>query len=269
MMDRAARTSISRRRFLVRGAAATGGLFLLACGGDEKPVETATLGASPTAGGDTPRPSATPTASATVSPTGTAATTATAVPLTGPTGFAYPIAGACMPAGDQLMPNAPRTYRNGIHEGLDFYPGLACAPIQRGTPILAAKDGTVIRADLNYQDITLAQVQELDAKTKAQGFSDPVTLDIYRGRQVWVDHGGGIVTRHCHMQFIDPAIKVGVAVKTGTVLGGVGESGTPEFITAPNTELHLHWELRVGDSFLGSGLPPTTVRALYVRVFSR
>lgn len=253
----------------MRGAAASGGLFLLACGGDEKPVETATPGTSPIVGGETPRPSATPTASASATASPTAAATATAVPLNGPTGFAYPIAGACMPAGDQLMPNAPRSYRNGFHEGLDFYPGLACAPIQRGTPILAAKDGMVIRADLDYQDITLAQVQELDAKTKAQGFSDPVTLDIYRGRQVWIDHGGGIVTRHCHMQFIDPAIKVGVAVKTGTVLGGVGESGTPEFITAPNTELHLHWELRVGDSFLGSGLPPATVRALYVRVFSR
>ncbi len=256
----------SRRAFLMRGVFAAGGLLLLACGGDEEPAPaaTATPTTPPTKATETPRVSATPTATATA-----VASAVATPPLTGPTGFAYPIAGACMPAGDQLMPNAPRTYRNGFHEGLDFYPGLACAPIQRGTPILAAKDGTVVRADLAYQDITLALVQELDARTKAQGFSDPVTLDIYRGRQVWVDHGGGIVTRHCHMQIIDPAIKVGVAVKTGTVLGGVGESGTPEFITAPNTELHLHWELRVGESFLGSGLPPATVRALYQRVFTR
>ncbi len=208
--------------------------------------------------------SPTPIASPTVAPA-----TATVPPLTGPTGFVFPIAGACLPAGDQLMPNAPRAYRNGFHEGLDFYPGLACAPIQRGTPILAAKDGTVIRADLKYVDLTLAQIRELDAKTKAQGFSDPVTLDIYRGRQVWIDHGDGIVTRYCHMESIDPAITTGLAVKAGTRLGGVGESGTPESITDPNTELHLHWELRVGDSFLGSGLPAATVRALYQRVFSR
>ena len=260
----------SRRAFLTRSAFAAGGLLLLACGGDDEAPATPTGTATtpPAKATETPRTSAIPTASAT--PTAAASAPPAATPaLTGPTGFAYPIAGACMPAGDQLMPNAPRTYRNGIHEGLDFYPGLACAPIQRGTPILAAKDGTVVRADLAYQDITLALVQELDARTKAQGFSDPVTLDIYRGRQVWVDHGGGIVTRHCHMQFIDPAIKVGVAVKTGTALGGVGESGTPEFITAPNTELHLHWELRVGESFLGSGLSPATVRAVYERVFTR
>lgn len=252
---------LSRRTFLMRGAFGAGGLLLLACGGDEKPsTPTATAAAKATEG--TPRPSATPTVAPPVIATGTAA-----LPP-GPVGFTYPIAGACMPQGDQLMPNAPRTYRNGFHEGLDFYPGLACAEVKRGTPIIAAAAGTVIRADLDYKDITLQQITELDAKTKAQGFSDPVTLDIYRGRQVWVDHGGGVVTRYCHLNSIDPAIKVGVAVKAGAVLAGVGESGTPESITAPNTELHLHFEVRVGDSFLGSGLPPTTVRALYERLFA-
>lgn len=248
----------------MQGAFGIGGLFLLGCGGgDDK--DTRVAGAStPTAKATeaTPRPSATATTASPVIAAGAAA-----LPP-GPVGFIFPIAGACMPQGDQLMPNAPRTYRNGFHEGLDFYPGLACAEVKRGTPIIAAAAGTVIRADLDYKDLTLQQVTELDAKTKAQGFSDPVTLDIYRGRQVWVDHGGGVVTRYCHLNSIDTAIKAGVAVKAGTVLAGVGESGTPESITAPNTELHLHFEVRTGDSFLGSGLSPATVRALYERLFA-
>ena len=253
---------ISRRAFLVRGASAVGGFLLLACGDDEvKPVPSPTSTAKTSEA--TPRPSATATLAPPVIATGTA------VLPPGPVGFIYPIAGACIPQGDQLMPNAPRAYRNGFHEGLDFYPGLACAEVKRGTPIIAVAAGTVIRADLNYQDLTLAQITELDAKTKAQGFSDPVTLDTYRGRQVWVDHGGGVVTRYCHLNSIDPATRVGIAVKAGTVLAGVGESGTPESITAPNTELHLHFEVRMGESFLGSGLPVATVRALYERLFAR
>ena len=37
-------------------------------------------------------------------------------------GFIYPIAGACLPTGDQLMPNAPRdNYREVVHGGIDFY----------------------------------------------------------------------------------------------------------------------------------------------------
>ena len=35
--------------------------------------------------------------------------------------FIYPIKGACLPSSDDLMPNAPREYRGGIHEGVDFY----------------------------------------------------------------------------------------------------------------------------------------------------
>lgn len=261
---------MSRRLFLVRGASAAVGSVLLACGGDDAPPAAATTAAAATSTSTATTSEGTPRPSVTANATPAAvATVVASPPLTGPTGFIFPIAGACIPQGDQLMPNAPRAYRNGFHEGLDFYPGLACTEVKRGTPVIAAAAGTVVRADMDYRDLTLQQITELDAKTKAQGFSDPATLDIYRGRQVWVDHGGGLVTRYCHLNSIDPATKVGVAVKAGAVLAAVGESGTPESITAPNTELHLHFEVRTGDSFLGSGLPPATVRALYERLFAR
>ncbi len=165
------------------------------------------------------------------------------------------------------MPNAPRTYRNGVHEGLDFYPGSSCAEVVQGTPVFAMYDGTVLRADLDYRDITAQQVRELAALTASQGFSDPVTLDIYRGRQVWVDHGNGVVTRYCHLSSIAAGIRVGTTVRAGQQLGGVGESGTPEFITAPGTEMHLHAEVRVGDTFLGAGLAPAVVRGQYEQLF--
>jgi murein DD-endopeptidase MepM/ murein hydrolase activator NlpD len=184
-----------------------------------------------------------------------------------PRPFTWPIAGACLPQADLLMPNAPRSYRNGVHEGLDFYPASSCARVEHGTPVLAMYEGTVVRADFDYRDITPQQVQDLAALTAKQGFSDPVTLDIYRGRQVWVDHGNGVVTRYCHLSSITAGLRVGARVKAGDVLGGVGESGTPEFITAPGTEMHLHAEVRIGDSFLGAGLAPDVVRGVYGQLF--
>ena len=183
-------------------------------------------------------------------------------------GFMHPVEGACLPFTDLLMPNAPRVYRNGVHEGVDIYPGYACAHVEEGTPILAVYDGEVIRADLDYVDITLQQIEELAARTARQGYSDPETLDIYRGRQVWIDHGSGVVSRYAHLASIAEGIEVGVQVRQGQVIGGMGESGTPEFITAPGTEIHLHYEIRVGDSFLGADLPPDIVRGLYERLFS-
>ncbi|MEX2229282.1 MAG: M23 family metallopeptidase [Dehalococcoidia bacterium] len=183
------------------------------------------------------------------------------------TGFAFPIAGGCLPSRDEVMPNAPRTYRDGVHEGVDFYEGDVCTPIAQGLPVLAVHAGVVIRADLDYVDITPEEIEVLAAKTSAQGSSDAETLDVYRGRQVWIDHGNGVVSRYAHLSSVADGIDVGVEVAAGDAIGAVGESGTPESVTAPGTELHLHLEVRIGDGFLGEGLAPEAVRRLYERLF--
>jgi murein DD-endopeptidase MepM/ murein hydrolase activator NlpD len=183
-------------------------------------------------------------------------------------GFIFPIEGACLPNVDKLMPNAPREYRAGIHEGVDFYAGYNCATVLEGTPVKAAKAGTVVRADHSFVEMNADQLQELLNRSIAQGFTDTEGLDRFRGRQVWVDHGGGIVTRYCHLSAIPTAIREGAQVNAGDLVGYVGDSGTPEAVTAPGTEIHLHFELRVGDSFLGAGLPADQVRKLYEQAFS-
>ena len=179
-------------------------------------------------------------------------------------GFVYPIAGGCLPLGDQLMPNAPRGYRNGIHEGVDFYNVDNCTPISGGTGALAAKDGVVIRADVSYVDPTL---EEMNAN-----LANPNTdaaLDLFRGRQIWVEHGGGLITRYAHLQGIAPGIVEGVSVSQGQLIGYVGESGTPESVSNPGGENHLHFEVRLPNgSYLGAGEAPEAVRALYQTLFA-
>jgi len=183
-------------------------------------------------------------------------------------GFKFPIEGACLPNVDKLMPNAPREYRAGIHEGVDFYAGYNCANVAEGTPVTAAKAGTVVRADHGFTEFTADELQELLNRSLAQGYTDAEALDRFRGRQVWVDHGNGVVTRYCHLSAIPTAIREGAQVAAGDLVGYVGNSGTPEAVTAPGTEMHLHFELRVGDTFLGAGLPADQVRQLYEQAFS-
>lgn len=259
---------ISRRRALTLLASAPIALAGAAClGSDDAPVTVLVDG--------TPLGSATPD----IEMAGGADPTVDAVPFTPTppistldpaalTGFIYPLEGACLPSRDQVMPNAPRAYRNGFHEGVDFYNGDVCTEISRGLPIVAMYEGVVVRAMHDYEDITEFHVATLSARTEAQGFTDPEALDIYRGRQVWIDHGNGVVTRYCHLDSIESSIAVGVYVRAGDIIGGVGDSGTPESITDPGLELHLHAEVRVGESFLGAGLDPVTVRALYQQLFS-
>ncbi len=185
------------------------------------------------------------------------------------TGFTYPIAGACLPSSDNLMPNAPREYRSGIHEGVDFYTGYNCVDIPENTNVLAAKAGTVIRADHNFVPMTPDELNSILARTQAQGYSDAEALDKFRGRQVWIDHRNGIATRYAHLAAIPDSIFEGSRVNAGDLVGFVGDSGTPESITSPGVEIHLHWEVRVDDSFLGAGLGADVVRSLYERLFTQ
>jgi len=245
-------------------------LALTACSGSG-----ATGIAGPTASPSTePLPSASALPTPVVSLTPTPPSTTTVVPSPVPalatvSGFIYPIAGACLPASDDLMPNAPRTYRAGTHEGVDFYSGAACAAIGKGTPVMAAKSGVVIRADWGFVEMMAGELQELLARSLAQGYTDAAALDRFRGRQVWIDHGGEVVTRYAHLEGISAGIAPGAVVQAGQVVGYVGNSGTPEAVTAPGTEMHLHFEVWVGGSYLGAGLPPDQVRTLFERAFSR
>ena len=183
------------------------------------------------------------------------------------TGFAFPIAGGCLPQGDQLMPGAPREYRQGTHEGIDMYDSDNCTPIGFDTEVLAAKAGKVIRADWNYSPLSQAELDEIDQATPSNGQTDEHALDVYRGRQVWIDHGNGVVTRYAHLSRIADGVDMGVSVSQGDLIAYVGNTGTPESITDPNAEMHLHFELRVGDDYLGKGLTAPEIRALYEKAF--
>ena len=179
-----------------------------------------------------------------------------------------PIVNGCLPKGDQLMPNAPREYRRGTHEGVDFYAVDNCTSITRGTEIVAPKGGRVIRADLAYTDLTPTEVAKY-----AENPTTDEAIDKYRGRQVWIEHGvdnagNKIVTRYAHLSGIAPGIAVGAQVIKGQPIAYVGESGTPESVSAQGSELHLHFEVRVGDGYLGQALPPAQVRSLYLTLFA-
>jgi murein DD-endopeptidase MepM/ murein hydrolase activator NlpD len=179
-----------------------------------------------------------------------------------------PLAGACLPDVDDQMPNAQREYRAGIHEGVDFFTGFACIDVPRGLPILSVADGRVIRADHDYRALTQSQIDQLQAESVAQGFTSSGTLDKFRGRQVWIDHGDGVITRYCHLEAIPDDLNVGRQVKQGETIGYIGDSGTPESAGDPEIpSIHLHFEIRVGDSYLAAGMTPDETRIAYEEVF--
>jgi murein DD-endopeptidase MepM/ murein hydrolase activator NlpD len=155
-------------------------------------------------------------------------------------GLRLPIDGVAFPTDPDLLPNAPRDYRAGWHEGIDF-------PAERGTPVRAVAAGTVSRVDHDFTDWTREQQDLALSQATELGFTPSATLDRIRGRQVWIDHGNGIVSRYAHLDDVAD-VTVGSPVPAGTLIGFVGSTGYPA--GGP----HLHLEVRLGQSYLGDGL---------------
>jgi hypothetical protein len=161
-------------------------------------------------------------------------------------GLALPIGGVALPTEDELLPNAPREFRAGWHEGIDF-------PAQSGTAVRAVAAGTILRVDREFEDWSRESEDAALAEAVGLGYTPAGTLDRIRGRQVWIDHGHGVVSRYAHLSAVADLV-VGDAVVGGQVIGAIGSSGFEE--GGP----HLHLEIRIGPSYLGDGLAGDSLR---------
>jgi murein DD-endopeptidase MepM/ murein hydrolase activator NlpD len=167
--------------------------------------------------------------------------------------FALPIESGDIPQDPELLPGAPRDYRGGIHEGIDF-------PAAAGTPVLAAASGTVARVDVSFLDWTMEQQDIALYEALTLGYTPAATLDRIRGRQVWIDHGKGLMTRYAHLSAVQPFV-LGEKIEAGALIGEVGSSGYPQ--GGP----HLHFEVRVGEDFYGDGLSGDVLIRAVSRLF--
>ncbi|HEY3218771.1 MAG TPA: M23 family metallopeptidase [Candidatus Limnocylindria bacterium] len=168
-------------------------------------------------------------------------------------GLIVPIAGVAIPTDPDSLPNAPREYRAGWHEGIDF-------PADPGTPVRAIAAGTIVRIDHGFVEWDPAAEQFALDEAVRLGYTPEATLDRIRGRQVWIDHGHGVVSRYAHLAAVAD-LGVGELVGPGTVVGQVGSTGFPE--GGP----HLHLEIRVRSSYLGDGLSGDALLAAVTAAF--
>jgi murein DD-endopeptidase MepM/ murein hydrolase activator NlpD len=186
--------------------------------------------------------------------------------LEGLRGLQMPITGATLTSRDFQMPGAPRHYRLGVHEGMDFYGHTVGVTVNRQTKVRAVADGVVIRALVDYQPLTAATSAAWQERCLALGYTPDEVLDGYRGRQVWIDHGQGLVSRYAHLGSITPGIVEGVRVSQGQVIATVGNSGTPGSVTSQTYDVHLHLELWIGDHYIGQFLRPIEAREWLERI---
>lgn len=167
--------------------------------------------------------------------------------------FAPPLGAPRFNQPDYQLPGAPRHYRLGIHEGIDFY-------WQRGTMITAAAAGRIIKADWEYQTPSDEQFAYWRSESRRLSYTPPEGERFFHGRQLWIDHGNGVVSRYAHLSEIESGIDVGSWVEQGEVIGYVGNSGSPGSLEGEEVDAHLHFELWLGDGYLGQYLRPIEIR---------
>ncbi|WP_000296933.1 M23 family metallopeptidase, partial [Leptospira interrogans] len=186
-------------------------------------------------------------------------------------GYSFPVPNGLISSFDSQLPNAPRTYRNGVHKGIDIYKKKELDGQIRNLnfqdEIISPADGIVIRADHSYSPMTLSDY-EYHTTQSQKGTVTYVEKD-FGGRQVWIDHGHGVMTSFNHLSSIHKNIKVGEKVKQGESIGTVGNSGLLEEAKNISDNIHLHFEIWVDGEFLGNGLPPAQVRKLLQFFFKR
>ena len=98
-----------------------------------------------------------------------------------------PCEGIPVPKRTMRLPNAPRSYRNGIHRGIDFFASW-------GTPIRTVASGVVVRADQNYTEVP-ADFREdmLKASSKVGNTPSDIFNNVLLGKSVFIDHGFDLV----------------------------------------------------------------------------
>ncbi|MBN1483291.1 MAG: peptidoglycan DD-metalloendopeptidase family protein [Chloroflexia bacterium] len=182
--------------------------------------------------------------------------------------FGRPIEGVLyLPERDSLLPGAPRVYRYGIHQGWDLYGGTMGIDIPYGTPVLAVADGTIVRADWDFREMTPDEQAQVLATCDQLHYTPPEILDQLRGRQIWVEHENGLVARYVHLSGIAEGIVTDTPVVQGQVLGYAGNSGTSESVAGTRQGVHLHFEFFLRGHYLGEGLSIVETRRLLQQLF--
>ncbi len=182
--------------------------------------------------------------------------------------ISLPVTTCNVPFGNpNLVVGAPREYRSGIHNGLDFN----CETTDH--LIRSAGSGQVIFVVNDYINPSSQDRDAVLAQTEP-AFDTPFwTLANLYGNFVVIDHqlpsGDRAVTVYAHLSQVDSQILPGVLLDGGTPLGFAGNSGTSTAaagITNNDGSVHLHWELHMNDRPIGYLESPADTEPLYEQI---
>ena len=177
-----------------------------------------------------------------------------------------------VPKRSMRLPNAPRSYRNGIHRGVDFFANW-------GTPVRSVADGVIVRSDQNYEEVP-ADFREnlLQSTTKVGSTPSDIFNSVLLGKSVFIDHGFDLIpgfrtiSIYAHLSHIENEVVPGMTIKRGELIGKSGNTGMRESTLGSRSGSHLHWEmiLQKGkeEIYLGKDMSNPELYDMLSRIFN-
>ena len=138
-----------------------------------------------------------------------------------------------------------------------------------GTPARAADRGKIIRIDQNFKDMDAPTFNRVMSQCARDHTTSDHNEDLFRGCQVWIDHGNRMVTRYAHLDRINAKLKKDMFVNRGDTVGFIGVSGTGQNLPGKAKYPHLHFEIWLDGHYVGYGLTPGETLGLYEDIFGR
>jgi murein DD-endopeptidase MepM/ murein hydrolase activator NlpD len=181
-----------------------------------------------------------------------------------------PIRGATFPLAREYNPGAARQKRGGAHQGFDFSVRNAGRILSQSEPVIAVADGEILRIDRGYEEPSAETLEYWGSTADRPGHAGAWARDALLGRQVWIRHEDGHVSRYGHLSEVSPELAPGDAVEQGQPVGLIGTSGLLPGANHPAATPFLHYELWSADAsmHLGQGLEPLEMHRLLAELFS-
>jgi murein DD-endopeptidase MepM/ murein hydrolase activator NlpD len=180
-----------------------------------------------------------------------------------------PIENSLVSTRESHLPGAPRAYRNGLHEGMDWYFDQQGKRVDETTAVLAQADGVIVRADWDYVEFTFEQREQILELSHTLPHTPQYILDQLRGRSVWVQYEKGVMVRYAHLHSIYEGIEIGARVTRGQVIGYVGNSGTSSGVKGNEDDYHLHMDLLIYGQLFWEKLDSEDIKEVLTGVFNK
>lgn len=187
-----------------------------------------------------------------------------------PDGLMTPIADVTFSMSPAHLPGPPLSASDRPRQGFSFVNGHAGRPLMPAEAVVAVAAGEIVRIDHDHPEQNADLHNHWLALESEPGFLGAHARDQLLGRQIWLRHPSGHLSRYAQLSEVHPQLMPGDSVEQGQIIGLVGAVGIAAGESAPESVPPLHFQLWSSDSshYLGQNLTAFETHRQIATIFS-